>query len=223
MKHPVRFLTLAAVVLLAGFALVACGKSSSSTTSTTSANATTGATAAGSTSTTTSTTPTGGTTTGSTGAGTSGSSKAAGAKRRVKKATPQNSPRIKRRAALGRVRGTALRRCLEENGVKPRSSKSKGVNSGQLATALKRCDRTLGTLLPRAANRSSALRRRLLARPAYRQALARFTKCMRAHGVPDFPEANTSGKGPLFPVGGSTRSPQLRTAQRACIGVLSLH
>ncbi|HUH80175.1 MAG TPA: hypothetical protein VLZ06_02515 [Solirubrobacteraceae bacterium] len=216
MKHPARFLVLAAVALLTVLGVAACGGSSSSSSSSASvgtSSKTSGSTAAG------------GSTTGSASArttgtsGTTGSTKPDEANRRVKKATRAKGSKVKRRVAAGRVKSATLRRCLEQNGVKPGSSKSKGAARGQLAAALKRCGRTA---LPRPPKRSSALRRQLLTRPAYRKALVRFTHCMRTHGVPSFPEPNTSGNGPLFPAGRAKPTPQLRAAQRACIGQLSL-
>jgi hypothetical protein len=64
------------------------------------------------------------------------------------------------------------------------------------------------------------LRRRLLANPAYRRVLAKFTSCMRSHGVHNFPEPNVTGSGPLFSAAGLARTPQMRAAQLACIGLL---
>ena len=117
------------------------------------------------------------------------------------------------------MKGSTLRRCLEQNGIKPHASGSKGSTRDELQEALKHCDPQLTRRggSPRAA---SGVRRKLLARPAYRQALARFTSCMRKHGVPNFPEANTSGNGPLYPSGIVKPTPQVRAAQRACIGQL---
>ncbi len=167
-------------------------------------SATTGSTGAGSTNGATSST------------GTSGSTQTP--RRHVKKAGKAGSPASA--SPRRRVKATALRRCLEQNGIKTHTSGSKAATRGQLQEALKRCDpqlaRRTGSSRP-----ASGLRRKLLARPGYRQALARFTSCMRKHGLPNFPEANTSGKGPLYPAGVVKPTPQVHAAQRACIGQLS--
>ncbi len=115
------------------------------------------------------------------------------------------------------VKASALRRCLEQNGVDTHAAGSNAATRAQLKAALEHCD---SQLVPRSSSRSTAARRKLLAKPSYRQALARFTSCMRSHGVPNFPEANTSGKGPLYPASSVKSTPQLRTAQQACIGEL---
>ena len=208
--------------------MVACGKSSPSSSTSASVaqgSGATGATGSGSTGATG-----GGSTTGTTGTGSSGgttsSSGSSGSTQpgqaahgHVKRATKATGSAG---TAGGRVKRSSLRRCLEQNGIKSHSSGSKGTTPAQLQAALKRCDPQLARrtgLRP-----SSAVRRKLLARPGYRQALARFTSCMRAHGVPNFPEANTSGNGPLYPAGAVKPTPQVRAAQRACIGQLrSLH
>ncbi len=213
------------VLLVCTLAVVACGKSSPSsstsagiatTSKTAGGGSTTEATGAGSTGAGSSSTGAGGTT----GAGGStGPTRPGGAThvhvRRVTKGSGAAS------TVPGRIKGSTLRRCLEQNGIKPHASGSKGSTRGQLAAALKRCD---PQLVRRTAVRPSpTVRRKLLARPAYRRALARFTACMRQHGLPNFPEANTSGSGPLYPAGVVKPTPQVRAAQRACIGQLAVH
>jgi hypothetical protein len=55
------------------------------------------------------------------------------------------------------------------------------------------------------------------ASPSVRQDLARFAACIRAHGVPAFPDPNAQG---MFDVGGSSgidpSSPQFRAAEKKC-------
>lgn len=55
-----------------------------------------------------------------------------------------------------------------------------------------------------------------------------FAKCMRGHGVPDFPDPGSSISGPYNSMGGieipttlDTQSPAFRAAQNACHGLLS--
>ncbi len=215
-RTPGRAL-LGLVLLVCALIVVACGSSSTSPTTSASvgaasktagggasaASATTGSTGAGS----------GGGATSSTGA--TGSSQIP--RRHVKRATTGTGP-----AGIvpgRRVKGSTLRRCLEQNGIKPHASGSKGSTRSQLQEALKHCD---PQLVPRSGSprATPGVRRKLLARPGYRQALARFTACMRKNGVPNFPEANTTGNGPLFPSGTIKPTPQVRAAQRACIGQL---
>ncbi len=225
-KRPPNRALLGLVLLLCALIVVACGKSSPSSSTSASVaqeSSTTGATGGGS-----ATAPGGGSTTGTTGTGSTGGTtsstgssgstqpghRAHGHGKRETKATSRAGTK------RGRVKGSNLRRCLEQNGVKSHSSGSKGTTPAQLQAALKRCN-------PQLARRtglgpSSAVRRKVLARPGYRQALARFTSCMRAHGVPNFPEANTSGNGPLYPAGAVKPTPQVRAAQRACISQLKV-
>jgi hypothetical protein len=221
MKPPAKRLPLAVVVALCAVGVVACGKSSPSS-STSASVATTSKTASGDTSTGSTTGSTTGSATGSatgsTGSGSGGSTQPGATRRRVKKVgTGTGSSSTPRR----RVKSSNLRLCLEKNGIKPHSPGSKAATRVQLQAALARCDRSLAPQLN--SRRTYQLRRQLLAKPAYRRALARFTSCMRSHGVPGFPEANTSGNGPLYPSSAVKSSPQVRAAQRACIGQLRVH
>jgi hypothetical protein len=55
-------------------------------------------------------------------------------------------------------------------------------------------------------------------RQALSQAL-KFSACMRAHGVPSFPDPTTRNGGVTISLGGSgmnPNSPQFQSAQRAC-------
>jgi hypothetical protein len=198
------------VLLLCTVAVAACGGSSASSSTSASVASSAKPTGSGSTATTGA-----GATTGTTSTGASSSTKARHIKRRhaARRATA-SSPSPKRRR-----QASTLRVCLEKNGIKPRTSGSRGATRAQLQAALARCDTAL---VPKRSPQAQArTRRALLAKPGYRQALARFTACMRQHGVPNFPEANTSGNGPLYPARSVKPSPQVRAAQKACIGQLA--
>jgi hypothetical protein len=204
-KYPARLLALATLLVLTAVTVAACGGSSTPTSASVGASSKTSGASSGSGSTS-------GSTTGSTATTTSGSGRS---RRHVKKAgkTSSDSTLVPRR----HVKASALQRCLESNGVDTHGSGSKAPTRAQLKAALAHCE---SQRVPRKSSRSTAARRALLAQPSYRRALARFTSCMRSHGVPDFPEANTSGKGPLYPASSVKSTPQLRTAQQACIGEL---
>ncbi len=213
-RTPTRAL-LGLVLLVCALIVVACGSSSPS--SSTSASVAGSKTVAGG---STSSTTTGSTATGSSSGATSGTGATGSSRtrrRHVKRVTTGAGPAGT--VPGRRVKGSTLRRCLEQNGIKPHASGSKGSTHDELQEALKHCDPQLTRRggSPRAA---SGVRRKLLARPGYRQALARFTSCMRKNGVPNFPEANTTGNGPLYPSGTIKPTPQVRAAQRACIGQL---
>ena len=222
-KRPLNRALVGLALLACALFVVACGSSSPS--SSTSANVAGGSTTTGTTGSGSSTGSTGANSAGgaTTGSGTTGStaSKAStgstqAAHGHVKRATKTSSPAG---TARGRIKGSTLRRCLEQHGIKAHTRGSKASTRGQLQAALQRCDPELAK---RTGFRPNArARRKLLARPGYRQGLAKFTACMRRHGVPNFPEANTSGNGPLYPPGAVKASPQLRAAQKACIGQLS--
>jgi|HubBroStandDraft_3_1064219.scaffolds.fasta_scaffold13661_3 hypothetical protein len=195
-----------AILLLACVGLVACGGSSSTTS--TSANA-------ASTGTATNGTSTGGassTATTSTGA----SSTNAGA---------PTGP-----AGRGSARFTAMRECLQKNGItlptrapgrhRPGAGGFLGTNGGptlpkgvtraQYEAALKKCGgaRFGGGGFGRANN------------PAFRAALTKFAACLRDNGV-NVPPPNTTGKGPIFDTKGiDTSSAQFRTAEMKCRSTL---
>jgi hypothetical protein len=187
-----------AVLLLIGLGLAACGSSGSSTTTSTSANAA----ATGGSSASTATVPSGATGTGPTGSGPSA-----------------GGPSGPTGARSGRF--TALRECLQKNGVtlpKPNGQRRgflggatglpNGVTRGQMEAALKKCGGLFGGGLRRFNN------------PGYRQSLAKFATCMRENGV-DVPEPNTSGNGPVFNTKGlETNSAKFRTAEAKCRVVL---
>jgi hypothetical protein len=123
-------------------------------------------------------------------------------------------------ARAGRL--TALRECLQKNGVtlpKPTPGQRrtpgggflgggagtalpKGVTRAQYEAALKKCGGGTGF-----AGRGN---------PAFKAALAKFAACMRENGV-KLPEPNTSGKGPIFNTKGvNTASAQFKAADTKC-------
>ncbi|HTY96836.1 MAG TPA: hypothetical protein VMB91_07325 [Solirubrobacteraceae bacterium] len=213
--RPTAPLAAAALLLLCAVVLVACGGSKSSTTTSVAANPATTSTGAGA-----------GSSSGTTGATSSRTAGPAQPKRTGAghSSTTSGAATSSGKSPTGGVppaptspEASGVRRCLERNGIKSRSS-GKAPTRAQLNAALAHCATPLKSA--RRGPRTSAVRRRLLAQPSYRQALVRFTSCMRTHGVPDFPEANTSGKGPLYPSSAVKPTPQLREAQKACIGEL---
>jgi hypothetical protein len=126
-------------------------------------------------------------------------------------------------AGAGGSRFTAVRECLEKNGIKlpPRKPGQgrppgggffgggtarrlpPGVTRRQFEAAIKKCR---GGFRPGARLRS----------PAYRGALASFAECMRSHGI-NLPAPNTSGNGPVFNTGSiNTNSAQFKAAESAC-------
>ena len=129
-------------------------------------------------------------------------------RRRARKAIPAQTPGTRTRRRRG-VRVSHLRACLRANGIKPLRKGQKGASRQKLQGALARCGSTGRTQ-----------RRQVLSSPKYRAALKSFTSCMRSHGVPNFPEPNTSGNGPVFGGARLTDNPQMRTASRACIHLL---
>lgn len=169
----------ALLVVLAGFALAACGGSSTSSAASTS------------TSTSASSTPA---------TGTTGKAPAGGASR-----------------------FTALRECLEKNGITlPKFTPGQrpsggthgptlpqGVSKSQYEAALKKCGGGRGFL----GGSGGASR---FNSPAVKQALAKFSTCMSENGV-KIPTANTSGKGPIFNTKGlNTSSATFKAAESKC-------
>ena len=193
----------ALAAVLGALFLSACGGSSSPSASvagtTTSTTSGAGAGASGSSTSTTTT---------STSKSSGASGKDPGSSRRhTKRALPARPPGAPRRRA--RVRVSHLRACLRANGINPLRTGQKGASRQKLQGALARCGSAVRTQ-----------RRQVLSSPKYRAALKSFTSCMRSHGVPNFPEPNTSGDGPVFGRARLTRNPQMPTASRACIHLL---
>jgi len=129
-------------------------------------------------------------------------------------------------AGLAASRFTALRECLQKNGIAlppttPGQSPTlrflgahsahlpKGVTSAQYQAALKKCD---ASTFAGAGRRASS--------PALEAALAKFATCLRQNGV-NISAPNTSGTGPIFSTKGiDTRSAQFRAAERKCSATL---
>lgn len=216
-KRPPHRTLLGLVLLVCALIVVACGSSSPSS-STSAGVAGSKTTAGGSATSSTTTGPTAGGSAGSGSASTGTTGSTQTRRRHVKRATKEIGSAGT--APGRRARSTALRRCLEQNGIKAHTKGSQASTPAQLEEALKHCDPQLAQRRTRSLRSSAGVRRKLLARPGYRQALARFTSCIRKHGVPNFPEANTSGNGPLYPAGAAKQTPQLRAAQQACISQL---
>ena len=132
------------------------------------------------------------------------------------------------------ARFTALRECLEKNGItlpktpagqRPRGFLGgtlgvpggfhlpNGVSKAQYEAVLKKCG--AGAPLRGGTRGFGRLRS-----PAFQAALKRFAACMRANGV-NVPEPNTSGSGPIFGTNGlRTTSPQFRAAEVKCASML---
>lgn len=121
-------------------------------------------------------------------------------------------------AAGGRF--TALRECLQKNGITlPKFTPSQrpspganrpalpaGVSKAQYEAAVKKCGGSGFSAGGRARFQSAAVK----------QALAKFATCMRANGV-KVPTANTSGNGPIFNSKGLDRSSaKFKAAEAKC-------
>jgi hypothetical protein len=129
-------------------------------------------------------------------------------------------------AGLAASRYTALRECLQKNGIPlPPSTPGqaptirflgahsahlpKGVTSAQYQAALKKCG---------ASTFAGAGRR--VSSPAFKAALTKFATCLRQNGV-NMPAPNTSGKGPIFSAKGvDVRSAKFKAASIKCRGDL---
>jgi hypothetical protein len=131
--------------------------------------------------------------------------------------------------ATTRGRFTAVRECLQKNGItlpKPTRGKRpgggflggagggptlpKGVSKAQYEAAIKKCGG-----LPRGgfAGGGGAT---AFSSPAAKQALVKFAACMRENGV-NVPAPNTSGKGPVFNSKGlDTSSSKFAAAESKC-------
>jgi hypothetical protein len=118
----------------------------------------------------------------------------------------------------------AFARCMRSHGVPnfpdPRSTGTiiigngggsvANLNSSQMVAAQNACR----DLLPNGGVASQAQRQQITGQ------LLKFARCMRSHGVPNFPDPSGSS----IQVGGSSginpKSPQFQSAQRACQSVL---
>jgi len=142
----------------------------------------------------------------------------------------------------GRAKGelakrfSALRECLQKNGITlPQRTPGqrrpggpggflggggagpqlpKGVTRAQYEAVLKKCGGGTGGKFFRAGPGAR------FSSPAFKQALTKFSACMRENGV-NVPVPNTSGNGPIFNTKGiNTSSPQFRVAETKCRSVL---
>lgn len=133
----------------------------------------------------------------------------------------------------GRQRFSAVRECLQKNGVTlPQRTPGsggpaaggafpgagggpalpKGMTRSQFEAALKKCG---GSNFGARGGRPGAGFRRVSS-PAFKQALTKYAECLRQNGI-NLPAPNTSGKGPVFSTKGiDTASPKFRAATMKC-------
>jgi hypothetical protein len=131
------------------------------------------------------------------------------------------------------ARFTAIRECMQKAGITlPKRTQGqrppagggfqaggapqlpKGVTAAQYQAAIKKCGG-----FPRGGGRFGGPISRINS-PVFKQALARFAKCLGENGV-KVPAPNTSGKGPIFNTQGlNVNSPKFKAAQTKCAGVL---
>ena len=134
-------------------------------------------------------------------------------------------------AARGSARFTALRECLQKNGITlpkrthgarpgggfvPGAGGSpqlpSGVTRAQYEAALKKCGGNGHFARVGAAGR--------LNNPVFKAALTKYGDCLRQNGI-KLPAANTSGNGPIFDTKGiDTAGPQFKAASAKCRSVL---
>ena len=133
----------------------------------------------------------------------------------------------------GGARFTAIRGCLQKAGITlPKRTPGqqtptgggflaggapqlpKGVTAAQYQAAIRKCGG-----FPRGGGRFGGPTSRIN-NPAFKQALAKFAKCLGENGV-KVPAPNTSGKGPIFNTQGlDVNSAKFKAAQTKCSGVL---
>lgn len=142
----------------------------------------------------------------------------------------------------GRQRFSAIRECLQKNGVTlPKRTPGsggpaggpggaggfpgagggpvlpKGMTRAQFQAALMKCG---GSNFGARSGRPGGAGFRRVNSPFFKQALAKYAACLRQNGV-DIPAPNTSGKGPIFSTKGiDTASPQFKAATMKCRGSL---
>jgi hypothetical protein len=208
------------ILLVACFALAACGGSSGSSSSSTPTAANAAATGTGATSTPAGTTPSGTSSNGTTSSATTPSKTTpSGTSSTGTSATTPTVPG--RRPNAGRF--AAIRTCLQKDGITLPTPGTAGVRSGpQLPKGmtrteyfedLKKCGGNFGGLGAFKGGRS-------FNSPRFRQALTKFAACLRQNGV-NLPPPNTSGKGPVFSTKGiNTSSPQFKAAEIKCRSTL---
>lgn len=129
-------------------------------------------------------------------------------------------------------RFTAVRECLQKNGITlPKRTPGqrapggllgsgggpqlpKGVTRAQYEAAIKKCGGFGGGRFGAGGGGGR------LNSPAFRAALTKFAACMRENGV-NVPAPNTSGKGPVFNTNGlNAASAKFKAAQTKCASVL---
>ncbi len=147
--------------------------------------------------------------------------------------TGGTSPQGAARGA-GRQRFSAIRECLQKNGVTlPKRTPGaggpggaggfpggggapvlpKGMTRAQLQAALAKCG---GGNFGARSGRPGGGGFRSVNSPVFKQALAKYAACLRQNGI-NIPAPNTSGKGPIFSTKGTdTASPQFKTATMKC-------
>ena len=140
--------------------------------------------------------------------------------------TRLGQPRAARQGPRG-GRFTALRECLQKNGITlpKRTPGQRRPAPAASSAAARRPAAAQGrdARAVRSGDQEVRRRRRFagagggrLNSPAFKQALAKFAACMRENGV-NVPAPNTSGKGPIFNTKGlNTTSPQFKAAETKC-------
>jgi hypothetical protein len=140
-------------------------------------------------------------------------------------------------AGAGRQRFSAIRECLQKNGVTlpkrtpgsggqagglfPGAGGSpvlpKGMTRAQFQAALAKCG---GSGFGARSGRPGGPGFRGVNSPVFKQALTRYAACLRQNGIA-LPAPNTSGKGPVFSTKGiNTASPKFRAATMKCRAAL---
>ena len=134
-----------------------------------------------------------------------------------------------RGTTAARPRFTAVRACLQKQGVRLPTGPGggagqflgganlpKGVTRAQLQRAVSKC---LGGLGP-AGRRGAARRFNRAGSQRFRLALSAFAACLRKNGI-NVPQPNTSGAGPVFSTKGlNTASPHFKAATAKCRSAL---
>jgi hypothetical protein len=111
--------------------------------------------------------------------------------------------------------------CMRAHGVPGFPDPSQGgatelskstVNSPQFQSASQACQSLVPGGAPQGGGSPS---------PQMQSRFLSFARCMRAHGVPDFPDPTFSGSGVSVPLpNGASNSPQFHSATQACRSLL---
>jgi hypothetical protein len=140
-------------------------------------------------------------------------------------------------AGRGGARFSAMRECLEKNGITlPKRTPGSGRPAGGVRGFLGGGAGAGGPQLPTGVTRAqyeAALKKcgghvftgggrgRFANNPAFKTALAKYAECLRQNGV-NVPAPNTSGNGPVFDTKGiNTSSPQFKIATTKCRSALT--